>query len=104
MVAEANEPKRLTQKQLDDIVKGQMELESAMLYGQQQRQITQEQMNHQMGMVNAGLQNSVASMLGISGTSDPLQGIPRDRPYWESFYGGLGKGMMPHVPNRGGGK
>ena len=76
MAAEANEPKRLTQKQLDDIVKGQVELESAMLFGQ-----AQQQMN---------LQNSVASMMGMSGASDPLQGLPRDRPYWESMFGNLG--------------
>ncbi len=92
--------KRLTPEQLDDIVKGQVELEKAMVYGQQQQQITQQQMNQQMGMINADLQNSVANMLGMGGAPDPLQGISRDRPYWESFYGNLGAG--PQYKNRGG--
>ena len=37
-------------------------------------------------------QQNQAQMNRLAGITEPLSGIPRDRPYWESMYGNLGMG------------
>lgn len=97
MVAEAaTTVKPLIPEDLNDIIADSTKLESAMLFGAQQQQ---DLLQHQAAVNNMQQSAEMLTSLGMA-----QQGIQRDRPYWESFYGSLGQGMMPHVPNRGGGK
>lgn len=57
------------------------------LWGMQNSQ----QMSNQMAGLDqqmAGLDAQMRQIVGMG--QDPLSGIPRDRPYWQSMYGNLG--------------
>lgn len=89
----------MTQEATDAIMMGGIEAERAMLFGQMAQQ-SQQEMNQQQAM--AGLQQTAAMLQGMGGANDPLSGIPRDRPYWESMFGNLGMQDTLFHQRRGG--
>jgi len=56
------------------------------------------QQGQQAGLVRTA---ATAQQSVLNGILDPLSGVPRDRPYWDSMYGNLGKSSGPYYPRGG---